>query len=180
VAKYISATKKENAVMKYAHILTPSKTHGGFHPLCCALRDEPFEDAKLTVGSTYASHHVPDLVVISMGTDRAINFGNSALTSLQKSKISKFGIFTTIDGMRRFIQGGLPDILGDRMKFAIIEGLAPVPTRWPRDIHVVRIADPLTSTCLCIVRKEFLTYIGPERAAEPEAEAPKPKRAATG
>ncbi len=72
-------------------------------------------------------------------------------------------MFTTINGIGKFIDAGLPSALGSRMQFAVIEGLKPVPTGWPSSIKIIRVSDPLIGTSIGLVQGKFLTYIGPER-----------------
>jgi hypothetical protein len=156
--------------MKKAFILTPPDSTGGFHPLCVALMDERWEGARVDMGNRLIPNDPPELVVLSMRSDRQVDFGTRAFHALARTQVKNFGLFTTVDGMQKFIDAGLPTILGDRVKFVVIEKIDPTPVGWPQGIRVMRIFSPHTGTCLCLVRKEFLAHIGPERTPAPLVE----------
>lgn len=146
---------------KNARIIAPHRTHGGFQPLCEALRNEPWGKNTVTVGSKLADT-VPDLVIVSMGTPRAAVFGISQLVRLHGTEVPHVGIFSTVELMRSHASSAelVRAALGNRLSFAVLLGLDQSPTGW--NVPTIRLLPELTATGIALVANEFLRCIAPK------------------
>lgn len=155
-----------------AHILTPPKTHGGFHKLCEALERMEWGDVRLTIGTDMPRDWMPDLTVVSMGTDRAADFGIARLHTLSTMNIPSFGFFATAPVLRKGVAANAHRLLGDRVKFAVLAGLDLTPTDWP-DLRTIRVSAEVTGTDIASVAAAFRSVLVPRIPVAIEEEPPR-------